>query len=397
MLSQSRIEELSLDELRSLERISDGKGWQYRFPPALEQDFQHYVRSLTRNARITLCLLTAGLFLLAPGVESLLLQRPVLPSPPLLLVSLGLMVPTFLALAWVQWRYWQRAVSEWLLLAGFALEVAAVEYLRFNSESFGLGVDPSISVLVPMTLLLLARLRTSRSLLFFAVYLGILAAKTLYWPNALYARLPSSWLMIVLILFSSLLAANFSKLSLRRHWAAALRLRRLANTDFLTGLPNRRAFEEHFERVVRNLRRDNQGGFLLALIDLDHFKKINDLHGHAEGDRVLRQFAETLSRFPRRPLDIAARTGGEEFAILLVNCPPDAGRRLLADLQAAVHALGIANAGSPFGELTCSIGVAVGHRDLGFAAAYRIADEQLYAAKHGGRNTVAFAEALSPA
>ena len=101
-------------------------------------------------------------------------------------------------------------------------------------------------------------------------------------------------------------------------------LAKLARTDTLTGLANRRQFEEAFERSARASARTGRPLSLLV-IDADHFKTYNDRFGHAVGDAVLQGLAEVLMRSVRRPGDLVARVGGEEFAVLM----PDSGRRLI--------------------------------------------------------------------
>jgi diguanylate cyclase (GGDEF)-like protein len=97
-----------------------------------------------------------------------------------------------------------------------------------------------------------------------------------------------------------------------------LQLEHLSLTDPLTQLPNRRAFERSFDAEWRRARREALPISLL-MVDIDQFKAFNDLLGHPAGDRCLRLVAETLQRVVRRPLDMAARLGGEEFALLLPN------------------------------------------------------------------------------
>lgn len=114
-------------------------------------------------------------------------------------------------------------------------------------------------------------------------------------------------------------------------------LESLSRTDFLTGIANRRGFDEHIQSVLSDADRHGDTG-VVVLIDLDHFKEINDRHGHEAGDAVLRHVAETL-RQNIRASDFVARLGGDEFAVVLTHTGPAEGmyraRRLLAMLDQA--------------------------------------------------------------
>jgi len=151
--------------------------------------------------------------------------------------------------------------------------------------------------------------------------------------------------------------------------------------DLLTGLANRRGFDEALDRELSRVLRSNRTVTLL-LIDLDHFKAVNDSQGHQAGDRVLAAIGAALGRVAR-PHDVAARVGGDEFLMLLPDCDVDAGRLVAERVLAAV-----ATAVGPHG-VTASIGVAAAPthgRTRG--AVVRSADEALYAAKAQGRNRV---------
>ena len=164
-----------------------------------------------------------------------------------------------------------------------------------------------------------------------------------------------------------------------------------ASRDGLTGIHNRRSFDEHVDRIWPQATRD-RASLGLLLIDIDHFKAYNDYYGHQAGDECLRQVAWCLSRCSRRPLDITARYGGEEFAIVLYEADrshvEDAARRI----QAEIESLNIVHAASPatIKRLTVSIGAAcimpkAGRTHYGFI---QLADEALYDAKERGRNCV---------
>ena len=162
-------------------------------------------------------------------------------------------------------------------------------------------------------------------------------------------------------------------------------LQRQSLTDELTGAGNRRAFDQALQQEVARARR-SENELSLVMLDLDHFKRVNDGHGHAAGDAVLRAFA-TRVRMLSRDSDRLFRYGGEEFAVLLGDTGP-AGALALA--RRAVVAVGRAALATDFGALaiTCSAGVAALLPDddpLGCSLVAN-ADAALYEAKRGGRN-----------
>lgn len=167
------------------------------------------------------------------------------------------------------------------------------------------------------------------------------------------------------------------------------RLRELTLHDPLTGLLNRRALDTELQREWSRLQRDGAPFALLAL-DLDHFKRVNDRHGHLVGDEVLAQTAQRL-RDTVRGSDLVARTGGEEFVVLMPGID-DAGARMAAErLRAAVAGTPFAVSAGPL-PLSVSVGVAtVCQPGSGPRDALQRADRALYAAKEGGRDRVVMA------
>jgi diguanylate cyclase (GGDEF)-like protein len=170
----------------------------------------------------------------------------------------------------------------------------------------------------------------------------------------------------------------------------------LARTDGLTGLPNRRSYDEH--STVEWARAAQLGGPLaLMIVDADHFKQFNDRFGHHRGDEVLRAVADCL----RRTIDVGGlsfRLGGEEFAALLPGLDADAARTVAERVRRAVVTLQIDHAPEVGGCATVSIGVASADPTAGDApdALFLAADTALYAAKKAGRNRVRVASASTP-
>ncbi|MFV3410866.1 diguanylate cyclase domain-containing protein [Pseudomonas nitroreducens] len=170
-------------------------------------------------------------------------------------------------------------------------------------------------------------------------------------------------------------------------------LQRLMNSDGLTGLSNRRHFDEYLEMEWRRCLRE-QTQLSILLVDVDHFKAYNDTFGHVQGDEALRQVAGALRSSASRPSDLPARYGGEEFVMVLPNTSPGGARLLAEKLRRSVQELNIRHElPSPGSPLTVSVGVATLIPQAGQACRQLIelADQALYNAKHGGRNQVAIA------
>lgn len=172
--------------------------------------------------------------------------------------------------------------------------------------------------------------------------------------------------------------------------------RRVADEDHLTGLPNRRAFETLFEMEFQAAA--NLGEPLcVAFCDIDHFKRINDTHGHAAGDRVLKVVAETLNRISDARCHVA-RHGGEEFAVLFRALTVQEAWERLDTARAEIAERRLVNRATdmPFGRVTFSGGMADVFAYDTKSEALRAADEALYAAKQAGRNLVLLADQAPP-
>jgi diguanylate cyclase (GGDEF)-like protein len=151
------------------------------------------------------------------------------------------------------------------------------------------------------------------------------------------------------------------------------RLESIARTDDLTGLPNRRAWEEELPRELMRSKRAVRP-LCVAMIDLDHFKAFNDERGHQAGDRFLKQAAAAWGE-ELRTTDFLARYGGEEFALALPGCTPELAMEVAERVRAA----------TPEGE-TCSVGIACWDGEEEAPALLGRADTALYEAKRRGRN-----------
>ncbi|PTS83615.1 GGDEF domain-containing protein [Pseudomonas sp. HMWF032] len=176
----------------------------------------------------------------------------------------------------------------------------------------------------------------------------------------------------------------------REHFLISRLMRVWADHDSLTGLHNRRSFNRQFERLWRQAKREERC-LALLLCDVDHFKAYNDRYGHQAGDNVLQRIGSLLQDAARRPLDMAVRLGGEEFAVLLYDISEAEARNHAEALRLTLQALSIEHTASDTANvLTMSIGIACIQPGEGGALAqlYEHADRALYEAKAFGRNQV---------
>jgi diguanylate cyclase (GGDEF)-like protein len=184
----------------------------------------------------------------------------------------------------------------------------------------------------------------------------------------------------------------------RRLAAANQILQRLSLLDGLTGIPNRRRFDEvltnEWKRALRSKR-----PLSIIMIDIDHFKAFNDHYGHLSGDNCLKKVALTMSGMLKRPTDVLARYGGEEFAAILPLTEGDGAKAIAAAMQAGVIDLAIPHDhSSASSRVTISMGIATLIPMRGMMAAMLVAaaDQALYEAKAGGRNRIAVKRVTLP-
>jgi diguanylate cyclase (GGDEF)-like protein len=174
--------------------------------------------------------------------------------------------------------------------------------------------------------------------------------------------------------------------------AQASALHDLARVDSLTGIGNRRHFDEVLAQECRQADR-SQMPLALVLVDLDHFKRFNDEYGHVKGDQVLTQVAEALRSACHRSRDVAARYGGEELALILPEADLEGAGKVALELQKKIEALNVLHTGNPpIQRLTLSMGVAaISANELASPQKLiELADMALYRAKQTGRDCICF-------
>jgi diguanylate cyclase (GGDEF)-like protein len=174
---------------------------------------------------------------------------------------------------------------------------------------------------------------------------------------------------------------------IRHYWDM---LEELSTTDGLTGIANRRRFDDFFEREWRRSTRE-YSNLSLLIIDIDHFKQFNDRYGHLAGDDCLRQVASVIAKTVKRAGDLVARYGGEEFACVLPGTGREGALRIAGEITNNITSLNIPHEDSPVaGQVTVSIGVATAVVEKGqeYSDLIKKADQCLYYAKQQGRNRV---------
>lgn len=183
----------------------------------------------------------------------------------------------------------------------------------------------------------------------------------------------------------SSIACHLQERAQRSAWLRAQLLQTLSERDPLTGVYNHRAFYSRGDKLIRQARREGCSVAVLG-VDIDYFKRFNDVYGHLAGDECLRQVARTVDEHARRPLDLAGRLGGEEFAVFLYDTYRASALARAEDLREAIKALAVPGKV----RITVSVGVATAspHDMVTMEAMVGQADVALYRAKHDQRDCV---------
>lgn len=362
-------------------------------PMRLEPDLEaEYLRTRLLNDRTLVrmaCLL--GLVIVGLRIAELLAVGTVVPvrHPPVVFILPAIVLSTSLLLAWFAWspsferRY--RAVANIAVPTRNAVAAFAVAAVAARGQIEVLIVLP-VMVLSPFFFLGL-NFRSASICVALTVTSFLASALAFGLPLAVLLR--SCGFLAVTGATSAVAAWQLEKQS-RRSFLESRLIAQLAEHDALTGAKNRRVFDEHLNRLWQQAIRDGRQ-LAILLIDVDHFKAYNDRYGHQAGDLALQQVARTLQAQIGRPLDMLARYGGEEFAVLLYDVDTSTAQEIADRMRVAVSAEAIEHRGSRAARVvTISIGVAAIQplAERGPLGALQLADEALYSAKVGGRNTV---------
>lgn len=358
-----------------------------RFSPEVEREYASYHSTLSR-ARVRfwqpfLLLLTIGYFI----ARLVLFHHQVQPFE--VIIRLGVLIPAWTALAVLAWsRYYDRL---YMPIARILIPITVCLFAMMATMRMAEGRQ---DVLASLTTTMLGTLFLSGLLFRHALLTGILMVATF-----LLTALLLNMSMVTIgyasaSAFAALVVGAFVYYDIektnRRAFLQQSIADRKAHNDALTGLANRRAFDELVPKDWLQAARESRS-IALLLIDVDHFKKYNDRYGHQSGDRCLAVVGRCVATFARRPLDIAARLGGEEMAVLLYDANPALAQDLAEKLRQAVQDLNIEHlASSTAAMVTVSVGLAIVNPafDRSHQGLLQLADEALYEAKQQGRNRV---------
>ena len=386
MMIANRFPSEDLPDLPHSRQLKAGFPW-LRFDGELEVEFRrsHFDENLP-HIRINLCLaLTITVALSA--VEATILG-PVLNRIPSMIHML-LMVPILLgclAVTFSAQRHRTYAICAPLAGACIGLCALAVQLLA------SLG---GVSNLFPSLLLTSMFIYFMGGLVFYHALAANLLVTFAYLAAGSVLRLPghdfgfNAMCLVAANLFGASVVYMVEKTS-RLQFLEARLLRELVARDGLTGIQNRRMFDQHIERLWQQAVREGQRVAVL-LADVDCFKDYNDRYGHQAGDECLRAVAICLSQCARRPLDFVARYGGEEFSVVLYEANHEYVSEVLTRIQRSIAELNIPHEASKVAaRLTLSIGAAfvLPAANRTYDGLIQLADEALYSAKEQGRNCV---------
>jgi diguanylate cyclase (GGDEF)-like protein len=360
------------------------------FTAALEAEFGRLALAENRTL-IRVVSLVALLLAALRGADQILLGS----WTPLQLGMFGVVMAASVLLSAIAWSPWFQRLympcAQILIPVRGSLIALMVAGVAAGGQLESLMLLPLL--MVGPFLVFGLRFRTATITVSLTITVYAVAAAIFGLPLPLIVR---SCLLLAVVAAACGVVARTLEHSSRTRFIETHAMAELAEKDALTGVKNRRVFDEHLETFWQRAIKEERG-IAILLIDVDHFKAYNDRYGHQAGDRALRRVAEMIQMFVTRPNDLLARYGGEEFAVLMYDVDGVAAEKAAAQMRKAVVAMGLEHRDSRLGQIvTISIGVAVVEPSPERRArgALQLADEALYQAKTMGRNRV---EVLDPA
>ncbi|WP_287965848.1 diguanylate cyclase [Diaphorobacter sp.] len=381
------------------QQLRQGFRW-LRFGAALEAEYRAYC-GRNEHRRVlwfsAICLVMWGGYSLFDlwRIDAALLdvrQQALLMS--LHAVRVAVTAVIVLTLACALWRSPMRVLQAVLIVLGVTLSCGAA-FSVYAYKVLGAPNEPAVLVMVMLGVFSPFAVSPWVQLLVALLYLACVGA--LAWAAPL-PEVRAQMLRLEVVLALSALVFGFVAYW-REHQRREQFLYRgdahwLAMRDALTGLYNRRMFNHHIGQLVAQAQREGQP-LALLLMDVDYFKSYNDNHGHQQGDVVLQQVAQVVLACIGRPLDLVARVGGEEFAVLLYGSSAEHAQALGQSLVAGVRQRALPHAASPVAQVvTVSVGGAMLSPQDQPRTLYARADRMLYEAKNGGRDRCCWAQTL---
>ena len=356
-----------------------------RFREPLEQEFRDSYRDQTKSRIKGNIWLSCGII-----VAFMVMHRFLLGATPAWLFNLRLFVllPIMVAALVILHSGWYQrlfAPLTQILAPVFGLGIVVNDLLASQSGASFLPsvVLVTIAIYALLGMFFYAALRTGL----------IMLAAHVIGVSLLQVGANEAAYSILVLVCANLVGGTFcytlEKVS-RMNYLEARLLTEMASRDGLTGIYNRRIFDEHLDKVWQQASREKVSTALL-LVDIDHFKAYNDYDGHQAGDECLKHVARALARCGRRPLDFVARYGGEEFALVLYNARREYVEEVTQRIQQTLDGLAIKHPASPVARfVTVSIGAAcvLPRADRSHFGFVQLADEALYEAKGAGRNRI---------
>ena len=390
-LNPDETQQLIIDESAAARQLRAGFPW-LRFEDDLEREFRRE-QARSRLAQIRLNLFLAAVLVVCFGALNRFVLGAGVPAS-MGVVQFGLLLPVVgvaLAVTYLRnaHRIYPRFAPLLAPIAGITVIAVEIKAAQAGVQFVFVGVVlAAIYIYYLFGLLFYQALRSN--LIMWCAYLAFAIVGALPESMVLYNAL-----VLLLVNVIGATTAYTFEMEIRTHFLEQRMLAETAARDGLTGLYNRRRFDEHMETVWQLAQREGVT-LALLLVDIDFFKRFNDHHGHQAGDECLKAVAAALRRSARRPLDFVARYGGEEFAVILY----DPSRQYLHEIAHRIHT-NIATLAIPHGDssvaqtVTVCVGVAYVAPTLerstqGFV---QLADEALYEAKADGRNRSVFSEA----
>jgi diguanylate cyclase (GGDEF)-like protein len=391
MIIANRFPVEDLPDLPHARQLKAGFPW-LTFEAGLEPEFrQTNLDENLRHIRVNLCL--AIIITIAfSAVEAVALGRELNQVPGM--IHMWVMIPILLiGIAASFSRHRHRIYPPLALIAGTVLGLCVVAIQVIAS----LG---GVSILFPCLILTTIFVYFMGGLIFYHALAANVIVAFVYLAAGTVLELPGrefgydALSVVAANLFCASVVYMHEKTSRMRFLEAGL-LREMVARDGLTGIQNRRMFDQHIQRAWQQaVRESKQVAVLLA--DIDCFKDYNDRYGHQAGDECLRAVAVSLSQCARRPLDFVARYGGEEFAMVLYEASREYVAEVLTRIQRSIAELNIPHEASRVASrLTVSIGAAfiLPDAERTYEGLIQLADEALYSAKEQGRNCVVVMEA----
>lgn len=359
------------------------------FVPELEREFRHYLSSQARLVQV----LGACLLLLVVGGYLYFERRLFAQSEPqwlqqLTLLRLVQLVPGIAVLLMTIYHERVRLIANQLfpvllVVVGTVAARIDIQY-EILQPAFALRYGAGLLIVSSFFFLGITFWRALASAAAIVLFDVLMATSLLSSSQVQVHWISVSYYLVLLVIGA--ISRYVHEYSQREQFLVRKLLGWVAQHDAMSGLANRRSFDTELRRVMLQARRDRQPMALL-LLDLDNFKAYNDNLGHPAGDALIRVFSDLLGSFARRPMDLAARVGGEEFALLLHDCEAQAAQAIAAQILAALAERAMPHPASAQSALaTTSIGIAIWKPDQSAEQLYQAADAALYGAKQAGKN-----------